>query len=401
MKNKLTLLATALLSAAAALLIQRIIPVNKTQDSALIDQKVSVRPIAEFEPSFGLAVSEQILFRTAGIDLVKEIIKGRGRVYLFTTQPLHDQVEDLLHEKKPFSPEELDQVTKIQLEHESFWVRDFFPLPILKAYPTLPPTPSFVDFVYRDGNSFDDAAIHQFALAINSSVEHLPIVLDGGNFMTDGENCLLSEELAADPDAPQLDASDAHLERHIAGILRDSMGCQRTIIVSQIPHPHVDMWLKFVKKGTILVNQITDRTLQTIGSLDREEQERIQKIKVALDQTATRLAKSFQVVRLPMPVPIHDIFFTYANSVIVNDTVIIPHYRNPDPSRGSYPDKQLYAAYEEEVAKIYRAQGLRPVFLESDDLIKEGGSFHCVTFHLPDLDAIMNDQSHLASRAKK
>ncbi len=401
MKNKLTLLATALLSAAAALLIQRIIPVNKTQDSALIDQKVSVRPIAEFEPSFGLAVSEQILFRTAGIDLVKEIIKGRGRVYLFTTQPLHDQVEDLLHEKKPFSPEELDQVTKIQLEHESFWVRDFFPLPILKAYPTLPPTPSFVDFVYRDGNSFDDAAIHQFALAINSSVEHLPIVLDGGNFMTDGENCLLSEELAADPDAPQLDASDAHLERHIAGILRDSMGCQRTIIVSQIPHPHVDMWLKFVKKGTILVNQITDRTLQTIGSLDREEQERIQKIKVALDQTATRLAKSFQVVRLPMPVPIHDIFFTYANSVIVNDTVIIPHYQNPDPSRGSYPDKQLYAAYEEEVAKIYRAQGLRPVFLESDDLIKEGGSFHCVTFHLPDLDAIMNDQSHLASRAKK
>lgn len=401
MRIKITLLATAVLSAAGALLIQQLFTFSEGKPSAHPIPGGVLRPIGEFEPSFGLAVSEQLLFRAAGRELVKEIIKARSRVYLYTTPTFQEQLDELLNEKKPFSPEELDQITKIQLEHESFWLRDFFPIPILKTYPTLPPTPSFVDFVYRDGNSFDDAAIHQFALAINSSVEHLPLVIDGGNFMTDSSGCVLSNELTADPEAPQLSRGHPEVANHIGAILRQAMGCEKTEIVSQIPHPHVDMWMKFVKKGTLLLNEISEQSLSLIASLEPEEQDRIRKIKLSLDQTAKHLAKSFQVIRLPMPLPVHDIFFTYANSVIVNDTVIIPKFKNPDPTRGPFPDKQLYAAYEEEVARIYRAQGLRPVFIDGDELIKEGGSFHCVTFHLPDLDSIVNDPDHLASRPKK
>jgi agmatine/peptidylarginine deiminase len=101
-----------------------------------------------------------------------------------------------------------------------------------------------------------------------------------------------------------------------------------------------------------------------------------------------------------MPLPVYDIFFTYVNSVIVNDTVIIPSYRNPDPVRGIYPDQRYYASYEEEVLKTYQELGLKPVFLKADDLIKDGGAFHCITFHLPDLEAIVPDTSHLAARPK-
>lgn len=401
MKTKFALFATSLLSAAAALLIQRTIQLPPSARSLSSEKKVKLRPIGEFEPNFAVAISEQMLFRRSGVNLVKEILKARGRIYLFTTQTLQDQVEELLHNKKPFAADELDGITKIQLEHESFWIRDFFPQPVFRAYPNFPPTPSFVDFVYRDGNSFDDAAIHQFALAINSSVEHLPIVLDGGNFMTDGESCILSEELAADPEAPQLGTAESDIDNHIGEVLRQSMGCEKTLIVSQVPHPHVDMWLKFTKKKTILVNEIQDRSLELISKLEPDEQARIKKVKKTLDQTAARLADSFRVIRIPMPLPVHDIFFTYANSVIVNDTVIIPQYKDPDPHRGSYPDKELYASYEEEVRKTFQELGFSVVLLNSDELIKEGGSFHCVTFHLPDLDAIVNESSHLAKSLKK
>lgn len=400
MKTKFALFATSLLSAAAALLIQRIIQFPPSGMFSSSEKKAKLRPIGEFEPNFAVAMSEQILFRESGVALIKEILKARGRIYLFTTQTLQDQVEDFLQQKKPFAPDELDGITKIQLEHESFWVRDFFPQPIFRTYPALPPTPSFVDFVYRDGNSFDDAAIHQFALAINSSVEHLPLVLDGGNFMTDGESCLLSEELAADPEAPQFGAGTTDLGQHIGDILREAMGCQKTLIVSQVPHPHVDMWLKFTKKRTLVVNEIQDRAMELISKLEPDAQERIKKIKDALDQTAARLEDSFRVVRIPMPLPVHDIFFTYANSVIVNDTVIIPQYKDPDPNRGSYPDKELYASYEEEVRKTFQELGFSVVLINSDDLIKEGGSFHCVTFHLPDLDAIVKETGQLAKSLK-
>jgi agmatine/peptidylarginine deiminase len=160
------------------------------------------------------------------------------------------------------------------------------------------------------------------------------------------------------------------------------------------------MFLKFVNKDTVLVSELQERTMAFISEVEVDEKVKIPKIKAELDKIAKDLSKSFRVIRVPMPLPVHDIFFTYVNSVIVNDTVIIPSYKNPDPSRGTYPDQRYYASYEEEVQKAYQELGLKTVFLRADDLIKDGGAFHCITFHLPDLDAIVPDTSHLAAKPK-
>jgi agmatine/peptidylarginine deiminase len=224
--------------------------------------------------------------------------------------------------------------------------------------------------------------------------------MDGGNFMTNGDSCIVSEEMSEDPESPRQYEAGFTLSDHVADIFQLALGCRKTHIVSQIPHPHVDMFLKFLNKDTILVNEIQDRTMALLDATDPDDKVKILKIKTELDRIAKDLSKSYRVVRVPMPLPVHDIFFTYANSVIVNDTVIIPSYKNPDPNRGTYPDQPYYASYEEEVKKTYQELGLKPVFLRSDDLIKDGGSFHCVTFHLPDLDAIVPDTSHLAAKPK-
>ena len=400
MKKKLILPAICLLALAAILYFQDQVSIKNPFPQAFAVKTIHPRPVAEFEPTFGVAFSEQMLFKESGVQLVHELLKAHAKIYLFITQPFHEQVEELFTKQKPFDADELSAITKIPLEHESPWVRDYLPIPILKIYPYLPPTPSFVDFVYRDGSSYDDAAIHQFALAINSSVEHLPIAMDGGNFMSNGDVCIVSEELADDPESPQRNQLNFQLSDHIEEIFRLALGCRKTRIVSQIAHPHVDMFLKFVSKNTILVNEITSSSLALLADADIDDKVKIPKIKAELDRIAQDLSQDFQVVRIPMPLPVHDIFFTYTNSVIVNDTVIIPSYHNPDPSRGSYPDRHLYASYEDVVQKTYRELGLRTVMLKADDLIKDGGAFHCITFHLPDLDAIVPDTSHLAAKPK-
>jgi hypothetical protein len=208
--------------------------------------------------------------------------------------------------------------------------------------------------------------------------------MDGGNFMTNGETCVVSEEMWDDPESNREKDPGFALGDHVADIFELALGCRKTKIVSQIPHPHVDMFLKFINKDTILVNRIEDRAMALLSEADADS-----KVKIPN-----------RVVRIPMPLPVNDIFFTYANSVIVNDTVIIPSYKNPDPGRGTYPDQRYYASYEEEVHKIYQEHGLKPVFLKADDLIKDGGAFHCITFHLPDLEAIVPDTSHLAAKPK-
>ncbi len=401
MKKKLLLPATCLLAIAAVLYFQNLAPRKDQLPRMLVDKAIHPRPVAEFEPTFGVAISEQILFRESGIEMVRTIIQAKAKVYIFMTAAFKDQLEELFNKAKPFSADELAAITRVPLEHESPWLRDYFPVPILRVYPFLPPTPTFVDFVYRDGNSYDDAAIHQFALAINSSVEHLPIVMDGGNFMSNGETCVVSEEIADDPEStPRKDQMDFVLSEHIAEIFQLALGCRKTQIVSQIPHPHVDMFLKFINKDTVLINEIQDRSMALLADADLDDKVKIPKIKAELDRIAKDLSKSFRVIRVPMPLPVHDIFFTYVNSVIVNDTVIIPRYQNPDPTRGTYPDQRYYASYEEEVQKAYQGLGMKPVFLTADDLIKDGGAFHCVTFHLPDLDAIVPDSSHLAVKPK-
>ncbi|RYZ51865.1 MAG: hypothetical protein EOP07_20550, partial [Proteobacteria bacterium] len=243
-----------------------------------------IRPIAEFEPMFGIGISEQMLFKKQGIPFMKALLASNARVYIFVTGERSQEVDKLIRSSPLLHGAEREAIVKIQLEHESIWTRDYFPLPVLRAIPHTIPTPSFVDFVYRDGNTLDDAAIHQLALAINLSVEHLPIVLDGGNFMTNGESCVLSEEISQDPEILLLNSPEPPLESSLGDIFKASMGCKKTVLVSQIPHPHVDMWMKFLNKSTLAVNEIDRQEIAKSADLNSYDKDKAQKIADELDR---------------------------------------------------------------------------------------------------------------------
>ena len=357
-----------------------------------------VRPVAEFEAMFGIGISEQLLFKKQGITFLKSILESGARVYVFVSADRREEVDKLLRSSTILHGTDRESIVKIQLEHESMWARDYFPIPILKAIPHLVPTPSFVDFVYRDGNTLDDAAIHQFALAINLSVEHLPIVLDGGNFMTNGESCVLSEEVSEDPEILLLNSPEPPLESNLGEIFRSALGCQKTIIVSQIPHPHVDMWMKFLNKTTIAVNRIDPAEIKASTGIGVADREKAQKIAHELDKAADLLAEDFQVVRMPMAVPTPDTFLTYSNAILSNGKAIVPRYSQQLTGKDQGRLSKVLEGYEREAENIYRQYGFEVGFIDANELIQDGGAFHCVTFHLPDLDAIYKDKGFLATK---
>ncbi|MES2745479.1 MAG: agmatine deiminase family protein [Bdellovibrionota bacterium] len=367
---------------------------------------ISIRPVAEFEPTFGIGISEQVLTKKDGMAFMKALLASGTRVYLFIPGDKREAIDKLLRNAPNLHGYERDNIVKIQLEHESMWARDYFPIPILKKIPHVVPTPSFVDFVYRDGNTLDDAAIHQMALAINLSVDHLPLVLDGGNFLTNGEKCILSEEVSEDPEILLLNSPEPPLESNIGKIFQAALGCQKTILVSQIPHPHVDMWMKFLNKNVLAVNQIDLKSIDTVPGLSAPEREKARKIARELDKTADMLEDDFEVIRMPMPVPTENLLLTYSNAVLSNGKAIVPRYskdlklfkeETPETLRAW---QSTLVAMEKTVVSIYSKYGFEVTEVDSNEWIRDGGSFHCVTFHLPDLDAIGKNEeiSHDASR---
>ncbi len=345
----------------------------------------SIRPIAEFEATYAVALSEELLNRESGILLLKEILSAGAKVYLFRKDEILPSSGKQVPPDPRITQEEWALVTPIQIDHESFWLRDYLPIPLLKLYPQLPATPSFLDFVYRDAKSFDDVAMYQFALAIDSSIEHLPIVLDGGNFMTDGETCIVTQDLKSDTSTPH--ARDLKTQE-LLSLVQNALGCHTLEAVTAIPHPHVDMWMKFIGKGHVLINQIEDRTLALAKSLSPEEQQRIMEIQKALDQTATHLGHTLKVSRIPMPLPIESTFLTYANAVIVNHKIVFPSYSPGLQKNAESPDSSLYKEYETRMAEFARSAGFESSFINADQLIHEGGAFHCVSYHLNNLEEI-------------
>lgn len=369
-------------------------------------EPIPVRPVAEFEPTFGIGISEQVLLKKDGIALMKAILQSGTRVYVFLTGERREAMEKLIRSSPLLHGSERDLIVKIQLEHESTWVRDYFPVPIMKKIPHVIPTPSFVDFVYRDGNTLDDAAIHQMALAINLSIDHLPIVLDGGNFMSNGQKCILSKEVSEDPEILLLNSTELPLESNLGKIFQSVLGCQKTIIVSQIPHPHVDMWMKFLNKSTLAINRIDAKEIDTIEGLSTPEREKARKIARELDKAADLLASDFDIVRIPMPVPTETLLLTYANAILSNGRAIVPRYskdlklfKDETPKTLESWRKRL-VAMEKTVDALYRQYGFEVTFIDSNEWIQDGGSFHCVSFHLPDLDAIVKEEKALAEPSR-
>jgi hypothetical protein len=128
---------------------------------------------------------------------------------------------------------------------------------------------------------------------------------------------------------------------------------------------HIDMFSKLMSDTKVLLGEYNP-------ALQPENAEILDENAAILEAVVTESGESLSVYRIPLPWDDSGIWFTYTNSLIVNDTVLIPIY-------GKFKDleAQALASYEQV------SPDLSHHLINSDAIIPAGGAIHCVTMSVP------------------
>ncbi|MBP9706661.1 MAG: agmatine deiminase family protein [Oligoflexales bacterium] len=355
-----------------------------------------IRPLAEFETIKMIMLSEFLVNdKTDGIGFINAIQNAGAEVLMLKNRD-NETVDTNSNEKQnKFSQvKKLEKLHQSTMLHESYWLRDFGPIQ-LEARKKSGASEQFAANFFYNGNELDDTLPFQAAVYFGSSVLNLSIQLDGGNFLSNGESCLMTADYKLNDIKVDLADRKQNLDRHanLRSYLAENIGCKYTIVIESSPHPHIDMFAKFLNKETLLIADIPENALyylkDKLGSY-----EEILKIKIRLDEIAEQLSLDFKIERLPMPMPYGKLFRSYTNSLLVNNTAIIPSYRKNALTGERYIDDELLVAFEVDVEHIYRRHGYNVVFLPADDLIKGGGAWRCVSIPIFELQDKINDYTH-------
>ena len=244
---------------------------------------------------------------------------------------------------------DVDRVALVRTELDSIWMRDFGPL-VAKdadnAYRVL-------DMRYYWGRFADDALPTRIANSWGIPVHRPPIENEGGNFQSDGMGRCISTERVLSRNALL-----GHTRDSLSESYRSYFGCSSTLFLPELDGEgtgHVDMYATITGPGEIIVGQYSEWD-------DPVNAER-------LDAAADALkAAGFTVRRIPMPMNTDGNFRSYTNALAVNNTVLVPVYR--DDTR-----------YEEEALTVFQSAypDREIVPIDATEIIRWAGAIHCVT----------------------
>ena len=250
------------------------------------------------------------------------------------------------------------QYVPLSFPFDSVWTRDYGPVGIEEATGAL----GIVDHVYRHHATRprDDAIPCRVADYAGAVCHPSPLVLDGGNLMTDGRgNLFMTRRTYV--------WNSSRSEAEVDQLLRDHLGVttiHKLDYATDGSGPadgtgHIDMFAKLVADCTVLVAESS--TAPYAAPLEAAATY-FQSLECAPGQ-------SYQVLRLPAW-EAYWTWYTYTNSLIVNGTVLVPSYAGGQ-------DGAAVAVYQEALP------GATIVLIPSDEPITSGGSIHCVTKEIP------------------
>lgn len=246
---------------------------------------------------------------------------------------------------------------------DTVWMRDYGPLFAQSADLER----MLADAAYLVERPRDDAFPEIVASWDGDLRYAVPLALDGGNLLPDGQGTCVSSTMVA--------ARSGHDMPTLDGLFADFFGCDRMVWLEPIPGEptgHVDVF-------TVLV----DRDLALVGAFEPEARPAEA---AAMDRDAALLeAAGFAVERIPMPEP-RDLdgdgdvdFPTHLNGVHLRTDL---GHRYLVPVYADVPDVE-----EAALAAITAAMsGVEVVPVDATSLVRGGGALHCVTRPVPSLD---------------
>lgn len=215
-------------------------------------------------------------------------------------------------------------------------------------------------YVYQ----YDDTVGEFIATQIRARIKPFDFILEGGAVEHDGNGtilttrqCLLNKNRNRNWDEKDAEAA-----------LREAYGAERIIwfdkgLKNDHTDGHIDNLARFVAPGRVLCTE-------AFGKDDPNT-------KVYAQARKTLEKEGFEVISLPSPGPVKDakgkiVPASHANFVIGNRAVVMPSY-------GSESESAAVEVLEQHFP------GRTVTAVRSDTLLTGGGSFHCITQHVPAL----------------
>ncbi|PKL76174.1 MAG: hypothetical protein CVV27_11630 [Candidatus Melainabacteria bacterium HGW-Melainabacteria-1] len=359
----------------------------------------------EYEPVQGMLVSEHLTSFPNGTELLSTLLGEGAEVWLLNANPdVLNQTRGLLSQRFGLQADQLERIRPLQVATDSVWARDWAPIFAFGPGQML----GLLDLRYYPDRPLDDAVPAQVAdftrkLMPQRQVQALPVAveLEGGNMLCTRSNCFVSEEVLRRVEANQGRTPDpaeilVELEKYIA---------QEFWIVPRMPYEstgHIDIWAKLLDEKTMIIGQISEESLDAVPAQLQETYREVMRFldEQALGQDAAgqpspnslaallkRIHPEIRIERVPMPTPgIYqgvETFRTYTNSLLFNEVAVLPRYVRG--TRFSRAERDLTREHEQRVEAVYQAAGYRVIWIRADNLIRDGGAWHCVAMQIPDL----------------
>ncbi|OGR78152.1 MAG: hypothetical protein A2X32_01985 [Elusimicrobia bacterium GWC2_64_44] len=244
--------------------------------------------------------------------------------------------------------------TKIPAPLDTVWMRDYGPFGVAGG------RPGIVDSIYRhyQYRRNDDAVPGVLGKAKNIGVYGMPIIMDGGNLMVDSQGTLFMTKRTY---LWNSNMSEDQVNTHLKNYLK----VKKIVTFDYAGYPgepadgtgHIDMYVKLLNDNTVLLAVTADEPFKTACD----------KAMAWFKANKAPNGQPYKIVTAKAWAT--DAWYTYTNSLVVNDVAIIPSYSV------STEEANAKAAYE--------SAGYTVVPVPSDDSIVAGGSIHCVTQTIP------------------
>jgi len=253
---------------------------------------------------------------SAGAQMVKHIVSAGACVYILVDNVFWQKAAELYLAQDTAHSAALDltRVKFLHIETNRIWARDYAPFSIRSTRGT----------VFVQGNVIPNVAWPQSSDAsvgldiagyFSQPFHRLPLILEGGNLITDGHGtCLMLDTILYWN--PQLSVAT------VKQLLTEYLGCTRVILLPALPGErtgHIDMIAMYLNETTLLVAQ---------SEPAQQWYETLEAIAAYLSQTPSGSGQNYQIERVKLANPNHTSvpFWSYTNSLIVNDTVIVPAF---------------------------------------------------------------------------
>jgi agmatine/peptidylarginine deiminase len=314
---------------------------------------VGTRAVAEFEPVDAVYIAFDPSFEQFTRDLLRAVLPRAPVIVTLTHDESPERFSDFLQAGN------IDGrgLRVLNLQHDNFWTRDFGPVSV-----ELPDGRSaFLDFTYPQTRVLDDGIPSALALAYGVPVFRIPLGLEGGVIMTNGEGlCVTTTTLAvANPDVP-FEVLTRQMER--------LLGCSQLVFLESPRDEatgHVDMFAKFTSPDTVLVGAFAAGESPEDAALMEGNARLLKSIRVGR-------GRKLRVVRIPMPAPEGSVYRSYTNSLLVNGLAIVPTYgRNPKEEAAALEAYRRALPTDWQVSTV-----------DASGAIGLGGAVHCAALEL-------------------